>query len=283
MKAVERAPAKINLTLAVTGRRGDGYHMLESLVAFARDAYDEVMLKPGSGLALVVAGETAGDAGEPDRNLVLKAAGALCERREGIRAGGFFLKKNLPVAAGLGGGSADAAAALRLLARANDLPLDDPAILDAARATGADVPVCLHAAACVMRGIGNEVGPPLDFRAEHVLLVNPRIACPTPAVFQRLGLRAGKADVKPHHSDQDILAHWRAWPNDLQEPAVALVPAITMVLNRMSQCEGCAVARMSGSGATCFAVFDEDSQCARAQQELHRLHPEWWSARTVLM
>lgn len=283
MKAVERAPAKINLTLTVTGRRDDGYHTLESLVAFARDACDELMLMRAPDLALTVAGATADDAGNSDDNLVLKAARAVMERRAGVKTGAFFLKKNLPVAAGLGGGSADAAAALRLIARANDWPVDDPVILEAARATGADVPVCLIPQARIMRGIGHDVGPALEFSADHALLVNPRIACPTQDVFRQLGFPVGKAKVKARRSDRDILKRWRTLPNDLQQPAIALVPAIARVLEILAQCEGCTLARMSGSGATCFGLFENADQSAQAQHDIHLRRPEWWSARTAFV
>src|SRR4051794_31128949 len=148
-----RAPAKINLTLHVLGRRADGYHQLESLVAFAGIG-DDLQLVPASRLSLQVAGPTAALAGSDADNLVLKAAHLLAERVTGLRTGAFHLTKRLPVAAGIGGGSSDAAAALRLLARLNDLPLSHPALQDAARLTGADVPVCLEPKARMMRGIG---------------------------------------------------------------------------------------------------------------------------------
>ena len=154
----ERASAKINLTLAVVGRRADGYHLLDSLVAFACDLYDELTLDPGPRLSLRVDGPTAGDAGAADDNLVLKAARALSSVRENVKLGAFHLHKRIPVAAGLGGGSADAAAALRLLARANGIAPDDPALVTAAQMTGADVSTCLASRARVMRGIGDVLG-----------------------------------------------------------------------------------------------------------------------------
>lgn len=282
MIAVERAPAKVNVTLTVTGRRVDGYHTLESLVAFAHDIYDEVMLVPGPALTLAAAGATADKAGPVDSNLILKAARALRERREGLRLGAFNLKKNLPVAAGLGGGSADAAAALRLLARLNDLPLDDAAILDAAHATGADVAVCLQPQARVMRGIGEQLGPALDFSAPHVLLVNPHVACPTPAVFQALGLEAGKTTGRTARPDAAILKNWQAIGNDLQPAAVSVVPVIATVLAMLEKSGGCVVARMSGSGATCFGSYENAADCARAAEILLESHPHWWVARTIL-
>ncbi|PWB84023.1 MAG: 4-(cytidine 5'-diphospho)-2-C-methyl-D-erythritol kinase, partial [Methylocystaceae bacterium] len=154
---VTRAPAKINLTLHILGRRADGYHELESLVAFSGGG-DLLRLEPGAELTLAVDGPTAAAAGDGADNLVLRAARQLAERVPGLRLGAFRLTKRLPVAAGVGGGSSDAAAALRLLARANNLSPDDPRLLDAARATGSDVPVCLDPRARFMRGAGEEIG-----------------------------------------------------------------------------------------------------------------------------
>ena len=283
MKSVERAWAKINLTLSVTGRRDDGYHTLESLVLFARDVHDELMVLPGADLALTVAGATAAEAGEPQDNLVLTAVRAVQNRRESVRTGAFFLKKTVPVAAGLGGGSADAAAALRLLARLNDWAQDDAVLVAAAHATGADVAVCLSSRACVMRGIGDQVGPALDVAVPQVLLVNPRRYCATPAVFQALALPAGKSTHAPMRSDADIVAGWMTLANDLQPAATAMVPEIATILAVLNGMEGCICTRMSGSGATCFGVFVDAETCAAAQAEMQRRHPEWWSARTALM
>ncbi len=179
---VENAPAKINLTLRVVRRRDDGYHDIESLVAFA-DFGDTLSLSRGQELTLTVRGPSAAAAGEGADNLVLKAARALAERVPGLVLGAFELEKNLPAAAGLGGGSADAGAALRLLAQANGLARDDPRLYAAARATGADVPVCLDAQARVMRGIGDLLSAPLSLPPLPVVLVNPGVALSTKAVF----------------------------------------------------------------------------------------------------
>src|SRR5215470_2715447 len=178
----EPAPAKVNLTLRVLGRRADGYHDIESLVAFA-GVGDELGFTPGGALALAVSGPTARASGEVADNLVLKAARALAERVPGLQTGHFSLSKRLPVAAGLGGGSADAAAALRLLARANRIALDDTRLADAARATGADVPVCLDPRARVMRGIGEVLSPPINLPPLPTVLVNPGVPLATKDVF----------------------------------------------------------------------------------------------------
>ena len=179
---VESAPAKVNLTLRVLGRRADGYHDIESLAAFA-DVGDRLALTPGEALTLTVVGPNAAQTGAEADNLVTKAARALAARIPDFCAGAFRLQKNLPVAAGLGGGSADAAAALRLLAKANKLASDDPRLRDAARATGADVPVCLDPRARLMRGIGEILSAPLPLPRLHALLVNPGVAVPTKLVF----------------------------------------------------------------------------------------------------
>ena len=187
----ERAPAKINLTLHIIRRRDNGYHELKSLVAFA-GCGDTLTFTPGEALSLAVDGPTAQAAGAGDDNLVMRAAREAAVRIEGLTLGAFHLTKRLPVAAGLGGGSSDAAAALRLLARANDIALDDPRLLEAARAVGADVSVCLGARACVMSGAGEVLGVTLKLPPLFAVLVNPGVALPTKNVFGRLGLAAGE-------------------------------------------------------------------------------------------
>ncbi|WP_342360501.1 4-(cytidine 5'-diphospho)-2-C-methyl-D-erythritol kinase [Terrarubrum flagellatum] len=283
----ERAPAKINLSLRVVGRRADGYHLLDSLVVFASDVFDELSLTPGEGLSLAVEGPLATDAGDPSGNLVLKAARALMERCEGIKVGAFRLAKRLPVAAGLGGGSADAAAALRLLARLNDIALDHPDLFEAARATGADVPVCLQSRARMMRGIGDELGPILPPPNIRALLVNPRVACPTASVFRELNLAPGdlrkRADDASAGANENLLDWLAARPNDLEAPAIRLAPVIADVLETLRALDGCALARMSGSGATCFGLFDARDVAEQAASALRGARPDWWIATTKLM
>ncbi|HZN30648.1 MAG TPA: 4-(cytidine 5'-diphospho)-2-C-methyl-D-erythritol kinase, partial [Xanthobacteraceae bacterium] len=193
----EPAPAKVNLTLRVVGRRADGYHDIESLVVFA-DIGDALTFVPARALTLAVRGPTAAAAGHTADNLVLKAARALAERVDGLKLGRFALSKRLPVAAGLGGGSADAAAALRLMARANRLAPDDPRLMAAARATGADVPVCLDPRPRFMRGTGDILSDPLDLPRLDAVLVNPGVAVATKDVFAALRLGSvGKAGGSP--------------------------------------------------------------------------------------
>ena len=288
---VEPAPAKVNLTLRVLGRRPDGYHELESLVVFAAVG-DGLAFMPGRSLALAVRGPTAVAAGDLVDNLVLKAARALIERIEGLKVGRFVLSKRLPVAAGLGGGSTDAAAALRLLARHNRIALDDARLMAAARATGADVPVCLDPQPRMMRGIGEVLSPPWRLPGLPALLINPRVSVATKDVFAALrapplaGHRApGLAEeawAAQAPSRADVIDFVSRHRNDLEPAAVSLHPAITQALAALRALDGCALARMSGSGASCFGLFDSNRAAAAAARALRLKHPQWWIRPTVL-
>ena len=283
---IEDARAKVNLTLRVVGRRVDGYHDLESVVAFA-DCADRLTLDPGPDLKLTMSGPRAEDCGEVTANLVLKAARLLGERVTDLRCGEFRLEKVLPVAAGIGGGSADAAAALRLLARANDLALDDSRLIEVARLTGADVTVCLASSACIMTGVGDHLLP-LSLTKMPCVLVNPRIEVSTRNVFETLGLRSGQLRVGVTDVLQAI-----AWPeeggsleewvealamgsNDLEPPATKLQPVIGEVIAALNATNGAWLARMSGSGATCFAIYENTADAQRAAQTVQLAHPLWW-------
>ncbi|MFL6831663.1 MAG: 4-(cytidine 5'-diphospho)-2-C-methyl-D-erythritol kinase [Xanthobacteraceae bacterium] len=265
----EKAPAKINLTLRVLGRRADGYHDIESLAAFA-GVGDALTFTPGGDLALTVGGPTAAAAGDVADNLVLTAAHALAERVAGLRLGRFTLSKRLPVAAGLGGGSADAAAALRLLARANGLAPHDPRLMQAARATGADVPVCLDPRARLMRGIGDILSDPLDLPRLFALLVNPGVAVATADVFAALAAppagQSGPAALP--EGGAALLAEIAGGRNDLEAPAIELEPAIADALAVLRKLPGCRLARMSGSGATCFGLFDSSRAASASGRTL---------------
>lgn len=279
----EKAPAKVNLTLRVLGRRADGYHEIESLVAFA-GVGDAVTFTPGGALALAVGGPTAAAAGDVADNLVLKAARALAERVEGLKLGRFTLSKRLPVSAGLGGGSADAAAALRLLARANRMTPDDPRLMQAARATGADVPVCLDPRARLMRGIGDILSDPLDLPRLFALLVNPGVAVATKDVFAALNVPPAEpiAQACAPAGSAGLLAEITNGRNDLEGPAIELEPAIAEVLAVLRKLPGCRLARMSGSGATCFGLFDSTRAASAAARTLRVGYPAWWTRATVL-
>jgi 4-diphosphocytidyl-2-C-methyl-D-erythritol kinase len=275
----ENAPAKVNLTLRVVGRRADGYHDIESLVAFA-DLGDRLALAPGGALSLIVRGPRAAQAGEGADNLVLKGSRALAALIPGLVLGAFDLDKNLPVAAGLGGGSADAAAALRLIARANDLPTDDARLYQAARATGADVPVCLDPRPRLMQGIGEVLSAPLGLPALDAVLVNPAVALSTRDVFAgwTAGAKAPPFDLvalqKASYSDAVQLL--TAQPNDLEAAAIGLAPAVAEVLAALRALPDCRLARMSGSGATCFGLFTSAAGANAAANILTGKHPYWW-------
>ena len=289
----DEARAKVNLTLRVNGRRGDGFHDLESVVAFC-DCADRLTLTPGPELSLTMTGPLASACGETSDNLVLKAARLLGDRVAGLKVGSFALEKILPVAAGIGGGSADAAAALRLLARLNDLRLDDERLREVALATGADVPVCLASRACDMTGVGETLmwlSPP----KMPCVLVNPCVPVATKDVFKALGLRHGELLV----GATDVVMQGSSWPeeggsleewvealatgsNDLEAPATKIQPVIGVVISALNATNGAWLARMSGSGATCFALYENTADAKRAADNILREHPEWWVHAGVL-
>jgi 4-diphosphocytidyl-2-C-methyl-D-erythritol kinase len=245
---------------------------------------DAVTFTPGGALALAVGGPTAAAAGDVADNLVIKAARALAERVEGLKLGRFTLSKRLPVSAGLGGGSADAAAALRLLARANRMTPDDPRLMQAARATGADVPVCLDPRARLMRGIGDILSDPLDLPRLFALLVNPGVAVATKDVFAALNVPPAEpnAQAGTPAGSAGLLAEITNGRNDLEGPAIELEPVIAQVLAVLRKLPGCRLARMSGSGATCFGLFDSTRAASAAARTLRVGYPAWWTRATVL-
>jgi 4-diphosphocytidyl-2-C-methyl-D-erythritol kinase len=272
--------AKVNLTLRVNGRRVDGYHDLESVVAFA-DCADRLTLTPGPDLELKMSGPLAEACGDTSDNLVLKAARLLAERVPNMKAGSFALDKVLPVAAGIGGGSADAAAALRLLAQLNGLALDDPRIIEVAELTGADVPVCVNSRGCIMSGVG-EALEPLSLPKMPCVMVNPGVPVATRDVFNALGLRNGELLVGV--TDVLLRDRWlEEWvealaanANDLEAPALRVQPVIGEVIAALNATNGAWLARMSGSGATCFAIYENTADAGRAAEQIRRDHPGWW-------
>ena len=283
-----RARAKVNLDLRVLGRRADGYHELESLVAFA-GVGDMLSLVPSADLSLTLAGPRSEGLTADDGNLVLRAARSLAAARPGLRLGRFHLVKRLPVASGIGGGSADAAAALRLVARLNGIAARDPVLREVAAGVGADVPVCLDSRARLMAGIGEKLGPVLKLPPLFAVLVNPGVAVETAAVFRALGLKAGEAvdearaeRLAAPASVLELLDHLASTTNDLAVPAQQVAPVIREVLERLAALPGCRLARMSGSGATCFALFDDCRASAAAAKAVQRERPGWWVKPTLL-
>jgi 4-diphosphocytidyl-2-C-methyl-D-erythritol kinase len=276
VELAEFAPAKVNLYLHVTGRRPDGYHLLDSLVVFPAVG-DRLVVAPARELTLALDGPFgAALAAEPD-NLVLRAARALATAA-GVRAGArMTLVKALPVASGIGGGSADAAAALRVLARLWDVALPAEAAVRLALGLGADVPVCLAARPARMGGVGEVIGaapflPPLG-----MVLVNPGVAVATPEVFRaRRGAFSPPASLPAGWADAaGVAADLAALRNDLEAAAIGLRPVIGAVLAALGEAPGCLLARMSGSGATCFGLFAEAGAARAAAAGLAR--PGWWT------
>jgi 4-diphosphocytidyl-2-C-methyl-D-erythritol kinase len=279
------APAKINLYLHVLGRRPDGYHRLDSLLAFA-DIGDEITAAPADTLTLTVSGpEAAAIAGLGDDNLVLRAA-RLFRERAGIAAGAaLHLDKRLPAAAGIGGGSSDAAAALRALSRLWGQPLGDKSLAGLALQLGADVPACLAARPVWVGGIGEQLEPAATLPAAGIVLANPRRPLPTADVFRRRSgvfSQAGRFDPMPADA-AGLAAALASCRNDLTEAAVALVPEIGGVLDRLAALPGALLARMSGSGATCFALFADRAAALAAGRALAAAEPGWWIGAGALL
>lgn len=275
-RVARAAPAKINLYLHVTGRRPDRYHLLDSLIAFA-DVHDDVIVERADALDLSLEGPFAGAlSGEAD-NLVLRAARALAAAAGLVPRARIRLVKRLPVAGGIGGGSADAAAALRALADLWQVP-DSLPMADIALSLGADVPMCLAGTAAFAGGVGEELVPAPRLPGCALLLVNPGAPLSTPAVFAaRSGpfSEAARFDEAPQTAAAlaALLAQRR---NDLEKPACGLEQVVRTAIGNLSAEPGCLLARMSGSGATCFGLFAEDGDCAAAATHLATAHPDWW-------
>jgi 4-diphosphocytidyl-2-C-methyl-D-erythritol kinase len=278
---LERAPAKINLTLRVLGRRADGYHELESLVVFA-DLADNLTLQPAAEDRLEIAGPFASGSGPVAENLVLKACAVARDRIGDLKCGHFLLEKNIPVAAGLGGGSADAAAALRLVAAANGLALDDDRLMSAAHAVGADVPVCLDPRPRIMRGVGEILSQPLDLPPLPAVLVNPGVPLATRDVFAKMTIEQKERPVGDVPRELDALIEFlRQDGNDLTSAASACAPVVAEVLQALQRLPAVRLARMSGSGATCFALFGTSAEAAAAAQRV-RERKTWWVQTATL-
>jgi len=277
------APAKINLFLHVGEKRGDGFHDLQSLVVFV-DVGDTLAFSPSPELTLTLHGPFASGLEAEDDNLVLRAAQALAKHtgRPAAKAA-IRLMKQLPVASGIGGGSADAAAVLRGLTRLWALDLSWTELLAVAETIGSDVPVCVESKASWMEGRGERVMPAATLPQMPMLVVNPGIAVSTAEVFRTLATRHGTGRINratPLSSPRELIAFLTKTSNDLQAPAQQIAPVIGHVLDELSRMPGVELWRMSGSGATCFALFDDQNAAEMAQVALSHTHPDWWVRAT---
>ena len=271
MAVTDFAPAKVNLTLHVTGQRADGYHLLDSLVVFA-GVGDSVTVAAAPALSLAITGPMGAMLPVTDDNLVLRAARAMGATAQ------ITLHKVLPVSSGIGGGSADAAACLRALARLTGQALPGP---DQVLALGADVPVCLAGTPARMTGIGEGLGPVPPLPAAWLVLVNPGVAVSTPAIFRALARRDNApmpASLPRLKTTADLAAFVAMQRNDLESPAIALQPVIAQVKTALTAQPGCMLARMSGSGATCFGLFADPLSANAAARALQAAQPGWWVA-----
>jgi len=277
------ARAKINLYLHVVGRRADGYHLLDSLVVFAETG-DEIAVAPRSDLALKIIGPFAGNLAADDDNLVLRAARGLRDLA-GIKAGAAItLTKNLPVASGIGGGSADAAASLQALMALWNVAPDRAALERLALSLGADVPVCLAGQPSFMGGIGEEIAPVGTLPMAHLLLVNPGIATPTPAVFKARqgGFTPAGRWAEPPSDAEALAAALKERGNDLTEAAIAVTPPIRAVLDAIAGTDKCLLARLSGSGATCFGIYATAAEAEAARRSILAANPGWWAVAAAI-
>jgi 4-diphosphocytidyl-2-C-methyl-D-erythritol kinase len=282
MLVTERAHAKINLALHIIGRRPDGYHELDSIVAFA-DVADVLTIAPATDVSIGLSGPFASDLPLGDENIILTAWRLLADyaqkKNTPFSPIKFHLEKNLPVASGIGGGSADAAAALRGLIQYFKISISSRDLNDLALQLGADVPICLLQKTSRMRGIG-EIIEPIDIDPPSgIILVNPRIPVTTSNVFEALGLARGQSFGTPIGD----LSNIRSWHNDLTAPAIKIVPEIAGVLKSLGSQEHIACSRMSGSGATCFGLAKNLGQAERAAANIKTRHPDWWVVATSLL
>lgn len=270
-----QAPAKINLFLHVGERRADGCHDLESLAVFA-EAGDRLRIAPADALTLAMSGPFGGALKDAETNLVLRAARALAV------AGGahLTLEKNLPVASGIGGGSADAAAALRGLNEWWGLGLGESSLLRIAAEIGSDVPACVLSRPLWMTGRGEEVAVLAPMPGFALVLANPGVAVPTAQVFARLNARSGlgvlSPPTEPIRTVWDLVEYLDDAGNDLEAPAASIAPVIEQVLDALAHEPGCVMAQMSGSGATCFGLFQDSALAEGGAGRLAQDHPDWW-------
>jgi 4-diphosphocytidyl-2-C-methyl-D-erythritol kinase len=283
----EAAPAKVNLALHVTGRREDGFHTLHSLCVFT-ELGDQLSANPADDDELTIAGPFAGDLSAGRSNIVIRAIEKFRARFPDHIAGGvaIHLEKHLPVAAGLGGGSADAAAVLRMLSRMGAAPIPDAELFALAAALGADVPMCLYSRTCEVLGIGERIRPVETFPPMYLVLVNPMAPVVTADVFRRLQNRENPSmPALPEGLDRAaMLSLWlEDTRNDLEMPAIEMVPAIADVTEAIGLTAGCVLARMSGSGATCFGLYGSAAAAHQAAHDLREKLSGYWVAATPVL
>jgi 4-diphosphocytidyl-2-C-methyl-D-erythritol kinase len=279
-----RAPAKINLCLHVGGRRTDGFHELESLVAFTSFG-DELLLERAEGLSLSVAGPFGEGLSEGDENLIMKAARNLAVQTGATSGARITLTKRLPLASGIGGGSADAAAALRGLSRLWDLDVSALELQTVAAAIGSDVPVCLASCAAWMTGRGENVQTLPQLPEISLVLVNPMVEVPTARVFGLLKERRGadrRAPLEGFADAATLVRYLKACGNDRENPAMEIAPVIGETIDEIARLPDVLLARMSGSGATCFGLVEGAEIARECERILRATHPDWWIVGTSL-
>lgn len=282
----EHASAKVNLALCVTGQRSDGFHLLETFVAFAEFG-DEISASASSSNQLTITGRFGSMLSQESLspNLIIKARDALFEQANAPDLPPVHLtcEKNLPLASGLGGGSADAAATLRLLRRFWSLDISDEALSEIAETLGADVPMCVKSQPLIATGIGEKIELMQDMPSSHIVLANPLVAVSTPDVFNKLeskqnsSLKCPLAFNNTAHFEE-IVCEMR---NDLQAPAMLVAPQIGSCLKVLEE-TGPIFWRMSGSGATCFALYKSQADAHDAQETITNAHPDWFVKATLL-
>ena len=279
------APAKLNLFLHITGRRHDGYHFLESLIAFA-GIYDTLHVTNSPDITLTITGRFGNVLQHTaDTNSIIIAAKALAKLGNVSSGAAMTLEKELPIASGIGGGSSDAATALRLLSRHWNLSLPDDAMMELSRSLGSDVPCCYRATPAIMHGIGDQITKISALPLLPIVLVNPLKPLSTPLVY-----KIGVSQFTPSRLGEtiptsigELLSYLHTTHNDLEAPATRLCPEITEIIAQLKAQDGCTLARMSGSGATCFGIFSSKATAAKAASNLQEIRPAWWIEASTLL
>ncbi len=281
MELNSTAQAKINLYLHVTGKRTDGYHLLDSLIAFA-DIGDEISVLPADDITLEITGEFADNLSNED-NLILKVA-RLLQEKYSIDAGAKIkLVKNLPIGAGIGGGSADAATAAKLLVKLWNLPCNYNELAKILLPLGADLPVCIYSKASYISGIGEGIELASNFPPLNIVLVNPLKHVSTPEIF-KIGFNSYKEPICRSNLEDtgQLIETLSKCSNDLEKNAVTIRPEILDIIEAINSQEGCKLTRMSGSGATCFGLFNNQYDAEKAAIDLSKKHPKWWVKPAII-